>query len=159
MPRARILLLIAALAGLPACGADTGDGLEAFGKEAEKREEAHYSSHDHPSGDLHLHLRKDGSFLLAMVPWRQATLRAKKEELEGTWRIQDGVLTLSHGRDFKKLMRYRQGTLPQGEIAGWEEDLHGLDWLDGTDKTFATGFNLVDDLEMEVVMESLLKGD
>lgn len=160
MKRAALrVLLLAALAALPGCGADTGDGLGAFGAEAEDREEAHYSSHDHPSGDVHLHLREDGSFLLEMKPWHGATLRAKAETLEGRWRIDDGVLMLSHGKDLKQVLRYRQGMLPKGEIPGWQEDLRGLDFLDGTLKTFASGFNLVDDVELERVMESVLKGD
>lgn len=156
MPRARVLLLFAALLGVPACGADTGDGLEAFGEEAENREEAHYSSHDHPSGDIHLHLREDGGFLLEMKPWSRATLRARAESMEGTWRVKAGELTLtSDGTQ----VRYRQGVLPEVDIPGWDEDLRGLDFMDGSPKTFATGFNLVDDLELERAMESILQGD
>ncbi len=156
MPRARVLLLFAALWCVPACGADTGDGLEAFGEEAEDREEAHYSTHDHPSGDIHLHLREDGSFLLEMKPWSRATLRARADSMQGTWRVKDGELTLaSDGVE----LRYRQGLLPKNEIPGWDEDLRGLDFIAGSSKTFANGFNLVDDLELSRVMDSIMKGD
>lgn len=156
MLRARVLLLFAALLGVPACGADTGDGLEAFGEEAEDLEEARYASHDHPSGDIRLHLREDGGFLLEMKPWSSATLRAQAESMEGTWRVNDGELTL---KSAGIQLRYHQGLLPQNEIPGWNEDLRGLDFIDGSAKTFANGFNLVDDLELSRVMESVLKGD
>ena len=61
--------------------------------------------------------------------------------------------------DSAEMTRYHQGLLPQNEIPGWNEDLRGLDFIDGSAKTFANGFNLVDDLELSRVMESVLKGD
>ena len=153
--RTAFLPALAALALLAACGADTGDGLDAFGEAAEDAEEALYASPDHPSGDLLLLLRGDGSFSLNITPWSSATLRAKAETLEGTWRVEDGHLTLTSGEDE---FRYLQGTVSIA-IPGWKGDLHGLSWEEGTRRIFATGFDLVDNDELSAVMATVMHGD
>ena len=137
------------------CGADTGEGLDAFGEAAEKADAATYAGYDHPSGDLVLVLREDGNFQLDITPWSNATLRAKKETLEGTWRVDDGILTLAAGEDS---FRYRQGMVPVA-IPGWKGELHGLAWEGGSRRIFATGFDLVDNTELSQVMEEVLHGD
>ena len=153
--RRAFLPAIAAAALCVGCGADTGDGLDAFGEVAEDAEEALYACPDHPSGDLLLLLRGDGTFLLSITPWRSATLRAKKESLEGTWRVDDGELALVSGEDE---FRYRQGTVDIA-IPGWSGPVKGLGWEEGTRRIFATDFDLVDNGELSAVMDAVMHGD
>ena len=154
MRRASKFLLLAALVGLPACGAETGDGLKVFGDEAVDRERATYTSTDHPRALVQLDLQEDGSFLLGIRNLKNSMMKVEEEELTGTWRIDDNVLKLESG---KLTMEYLKGPVSV-DIPGFKGELQGLSWQGGSEKCFATGFQLADDGELEEVMSEIFGG-
>ena len=52
---------------------------------------------------------------------------------------------------------YRQEPVPV-DIPGYSGELRGLSWVEGSEKFFATGFDLADDVEMEEVERQIFGG-